>query len=78
MNNTPNHIRVWPWKDAPEELKQLSLNGGDEDWIALIPPKHKHTYTPWMEEGTSFGVCCVDEYEHPELPGYTVKIGCHS
>jgi len=40
MKIAPNHIRVWAWKDAPEELKALSQHGGDEDWLALLPPKH--------------------------------------
>jgi hypothetical protein len=30
-------IRVWSWKDAPDEYKALSNHGGDEDWVALIP-----------------------------------------
>lgn len=75
--NAPNHIRVWRFEDAPEELRNLSTNGGDEDWIALIPPKLAGEYIPWLARGP-FGVCDVDNYEHPELPGYKVKIGCHA
>lgn len=74
----PHHVRVWPWGTAPKELRDLSTNGGDEDWVALIPPTLRHDYFPWMEEGTYFGPCCVDEYEHPELPGFKVRIGSHS
>lgn len=73
----PNHIRVWRFEDAPKELQDLSTNGGDEDWVALIPPRLKDAYIPWLEQ-PSFGCCDVDSYEHPELPGYTVKIGCHA
>jgi hypothetical protein len=31
--NHPNHIRVWLFEDAPEELRSLSTNGGDEEDI---------------------------------------------
>jgi len=76
--NTPNHIRIWEWTDAPEELKQLSTNGGDEDWVALLPPKFNGKWISWMDEGSPFGCCCVDDYQHAELPGYTVRIGSHA
>lgn len=75
--NTPNHIRVWEFHDAPEELRELSGHGGDEDWLALIPPKLAGDYIPWIEDGP-FGRCCVSKHVHPELPGYVVKIGAHA
>lgn len=75
---TPNHIRAWRFQDAPEELASLSTNGGDEDWLALIPPTLADEYIPWMEPNGPFGYYCVDTYQHPELPGYIVKIGSHS
>ena len=75
----PNHIRVWRFEDAPEELRNLSTNGGDEDWLALVPPKLRDEWIPWLKAGRQgFGVCSVDCYEHPELPEYTVYIGCHA
>lgn len=75
--DAPNHIRVWRFKDAPDELRWLSKNGGDEDWLALIPPKLKNEYIGWLE-GESFGCCSVADYTHPELPEYTIKIGSHA
>lgn len=78
MKNTPNHIRIWRWQDAPDELKALSRNGGDEDWVALVPPILADEWIPWMDDGTSFGRCDVSEYEHPELPGYKIRIGSHA
>jgi len=74
--NAPNHIRVWRFCDAPEELRNLSTNGGDEDWLALIPPKLVGEYIPWI--GAEFGCSGIDKYEHPELPGFVVKIGSHA
>lgn len=78
MINEPNHIRIWSWRDAPEELRALSPHGGDEDWVALIPPKMSGRYIPWLEEGSAFGCCSVSINQHPELPGYEVRIGAHA
>lgn len=78
MNKYDKAIRVWAFNDAPEEFKELSPHGGDEDWIALIPPKLADRYIGWMEEGTSFGCWKVSEHAYPELPGYIVRIGAHS
>jgi hypothetical protein len=75
---TPNHIRVWEWEDAPQELKELSTHGGDEDWVALIPPKFNGRWIGWLDSGTSFGRCYVSVHTHPELPGYEVRIGAHA
>lgn len=36
---TSHPICWWPFADAPEELRHHD-NGGDEDWVILIPPGH--------------------------------------
>jgi len=72
-----DHIKVWRFQDAPEELKNMSKNGGDEDWVALVPQKFEDEYIPWIESN-SFGRCCVNEYVYLVYPGYRVFIGCHS
>lgn len=69
-------IKIWPFYDAPEEYRSLSTHGGDEDWLALLPPFYKDQYIPWMEEGSSFGCCEVSEHTLPN--GYIVKIGAHA
>ena len=71
-------IEVWKFKDAPEELRNLSDHGGDEDWLAVIPPQMNNTYISWMEQGTPFGISDVEYYEHPYKEGYQVVIGAHS
>jgi hypothetical protein len=30
-------ILIWPFYDAPEEMKALSRHGGDEDWVLAMP-----------------------------------------
>jgi len=32
------HMAIWYFKDAPQELQALSTNGGDEDFLAYVPP----------------------------------------
>lgn len=66
-------ILVWPFYDAPEELRRLSPHGGDEDWLAFVPADQE---TPaWLAEGTPFGVCDVAEI--PVKNG-RVFIGAHA
>lgn len=74
----PNHIRVWRFHEAPEELRELSTHGGDEDWLALVPPSLADEWINWMQDGGPFGCCSVSEHQHPELPGYVIRIGAHA
>ncbi len=72
-------IQVWRFEDAPEELRQKSTNGGDEDWIALVPAEYYEEvepYLPWLEEGHGFGYCSVDVTKL--LNGDYLYIGSHA
>ena len=33
------YIKIYKFKNAPRELQGLSDNGGDEDWLAVVPKK---------------------------------------
>lgn len=70
-------IRIWPFHDAPEELKRLSDNGGDEDWLAFVPQwiwDREGGWIPFLDVG-HFGVAHVNKYV---VPGGVVLIGCHA
>ncbi len=69
------YIRVWRFHDAPEELKNYD-NGGDEDWLAHVPAEMANDYIPWLEGGSAFGVCDINEYKQAD--GSVVYIGCHA
>lgn len=69
-------IQVWEFEDAPEEFRALSQNGGDEDWIALIPAHLSERWIGWLEQGSSFGCCDVHEFNLPDGKG--VRIGSHA
>jgi len=47
-------IKVWPFSEAPDTYRLMSTNGGDEDWVALVPLEWKDRYyIGWLEEGMS-------------------------
>lgn len=69
-------IQVWPFHEAPEPLKEQSPHGGDEDWLALVPPHLKGEYISWLAEGGWFGVCSVSESPQPD--GSVLYIGAHA
>jgi hypothetical protein len=68
-------ITIWRFEDAPEDLRSLSTNGGDEDWLAEVPSTFE-SLPIWMEH-IMFGPI-VDTYEHPTKSGWHVVIGSHS
>jgi hypothetical protein len=68
-------ITVWKYYEAPDPLK-ISTNGGDEDWLAEVPPGYD--YVPWLESGSRFGCCDVEIHDHPARTGWTIHIGCHA
>jgi hypothetical protein len=68
-------VKVWRFEESPKEYQALSKNGGDEDWVAFIPDEMKYYWVPWLEHGTPFGCCCVDEFK---VDGGMVKIGSHA
>jgi hypothetical protein len=41
-------IKIWPFHLAYKELQDLSTNGGDEDWVAVIPDYLEDLQLPWM------------------------------
>ena len=68
-----DRIVTWPFCVAPEALRCLSENGGDEDWISV---RHASiSYVSWMEEGSRYGCCSVDEIVVDE---WIVTIGSHA
>lgn len=73
---TAEPIRVWRYYEAPKVL-QISNFGGDEDYLAEIPPCYADNYIPWLETG-SFACCEVDTFPHPEKEGWKIAIGCHA
>jgi hypothetical protein len=72
-------IKIWEFYDAPEEFQNMSISGGDEDWLVLIPPNYTTKYLPFLE-CEHFGCCSIDKIKIAEgnYKGYIVLIGTHS
>lgn len=68
-------IQVWRFSDAPSEYRTLSENGGDEDWVALVPKSPAYEYVSWLEPGSPFGWCNVEIHDIGE---FWIAIGCHA
>jgi hypothetical protein len=68
-------VRVWRFRDAPQEFRELSNHGGDEDWVAFIPESMKGEWFGWMDDGTPFGSCDVSEHS---VEGGIIRIGAHA
>lgn len=66
-------IRVWRFTDAPQVLQDMSGNGGDEDWVAVVP-RSMAADIGWLES-PAFGCYCIDKHEWGD---YRVYIGCHA
>lgn len=46
-------IKVWQFSEAPTFLKNMSTNGGDEDWVIAVPVKDRskaHTRETVMDD----------------------------
>jgi hypothetical protein len=75
--NLEHAIIVWAFDDAPEKYRSLSTHGGDEDWVALLPPSIRSAEDVWwMHAGGAFAI--FDYSEHPLPDGRTVVIGAHA
>jgi hypothetical protein len=84
-------IVIWKFKDAPKKYQKLSGNGGDEDWLAIIPKNLWKKYEkedhypdegkfyyeiPYFIDNDSFG--CFNREFHELDKNYLVVIGSHS
>jgi len=69
---------VWAFKAAPDYLRALSDNGGDEDWIAVLPAAHpalRWGLTRWLEVLDTCGM--PQRIDLPDLH-LVVLIGAHA
>jgi hypothetical protein len=69
-------IKVWEFGKHPEWLDAYIGDRDDADWVALIPEHMADAWIGWMDEGSSFGCCHVEEYKLPT--GEVIRVGHHS
>ena len=74
-------VLLWQFHAAPADLRHLSDNGGDEDWIAVVPAGFTG-HLSFLDKGSFaanwFGCASIDAYDHPTIPGAKVYIGSHA
>lgn len=73
------HVRIWQFYNAPPEFRELSTNGGDEDWLVHVPASMVDVQMLWLELGIIngwFGCSSVDDYALPD--GSKIYIGAHA
>jgi hypothetical protein len=69
-------MKLWRFEDAPPFFKHLSTNGGDEDWVLLVPPGVDVPFWVEINGAGHFGACCTDRYVMAD--GSEVFIGSHA
>ena len=81
-------ITLWPWDDAPADLKVYSKHGGDEDWLAILDGDFDAL--PWrLQDVFNVGLLDEDAYrwyiegwghvQRETLPdGRVLAIGAHA
>lgn len=70
-------IKIWSFRHAPEEYRKLSTNGGDEDWLVLIPASECNDYM-WQPRWLTSIDSCNEPQEIVMPNGDRVYIGSHA
>jgi len=72
-----NFIKIYEFEFAPKYLQNLSNNGGDEDWIAVVPKKiyDRHCWIGFLESD-SFSAGCDQQIIIGKK--YVIYIGSHA
>lgn len=68
-------IEIWDFDTAPKELQDLSMCGGDEDYIVIVRGEVYNAVTFLLEGGGFLGLSHWDMYEYN---GEQVWIGAHA
>jgi len=69
-----DHITVWPFDKAPEEIQKIASQGGDEDWIVFVPKGMSDDYTPHWIDATD----ACNEPKRIEHEAGIIYVGCHA
>jgi len=60
-------VTIWQWDEAPEEYRDLSTHGGDEDYVVLIP-------SGWVESYLVGGAEVEDPVYEVTLTHYQLQL----
>jgi len=72
-------ITIWKFSDAPAVLRALSDNGGDEDWLAIVPKSLLKYGLPAFMDSPAFAIDGdLQQHEYPGLPNDIIIISSHA
>ena len=71
-------ISLWRFDEAPEELRDLSTFGGDEDWLAELPPSFDDDTPDWLYRLAASAGGDLILHNHPSKPGWKICIVAHA
>ena len=82
MKPSAASITLWPFYDAPDEYRELSPHGGDEDWIMFVPDEllsHRcgHSTVAFQLDRIRQAIGVCDTSDH-RIEGGTIFIGAHA
>lgn len=66
---------LWAYYNAPKWLRDLSLNGGDEDWVCICTKETWENYNEYIYWIDKLGVSDVDTFL---IDKYVVFIAYHA
>lgn len=77
MSDPGDFLQIWLFEEAPEKYRQLSENGGDEDWVLFCPDRLVEDLRVMsLVDSSTFDKGCAPE-EH-DVDGGVVYIGTHA
>jgi hypothetical protein len=71
-------IAVWRFHEAPEGLRALSTHGGDEDWLAELPPSFDDDPPDWLYRLAASAGGDLILHNHPSKLGWKICIVAHA
>jgi len=75
-----DHISVWSFEKAPEEIQKIADQGGDEDWVVFVPKEFGFGTCEDLEGWKPYWLDVMDSCRQPVV--ITVDdgifyVGCH-
>ncbi len=71
-------IQVYPFNDAPKDIQYLANQGGDEDWVVIIP---QSLVEDVLRYGAPHWIDAMDANHEPVrvnmANGDVMFVGCH-
>lgn len=71
-------IEVYAFDDAPPEIRAACNQGGDEDWIVVVPATTYQSWGGWLPPWLQHTDTCRDPKQILRDDGTVIFVGCHA